>query len=251
MSDLRFEAVTVRYGVGRQTGPAVDQVDLTVPHRTIVGLVGESGSGKSTLARAAVGLVPLHSGRISLGDKPVPMHGRDRPLQMVFQDPSSSLDPRMMVGDVIAENISSRQSSSARETEVARLLELVHLDAARARSYPTQLSGGQRQRVALARALAGQPKVIIADEITSNLDVSIQGAILNLVKELVEELDLTLLFISHNLAVVRYVASRIAVMQSAKIVEEGPTEQVLGSPKHAYTKQLLAAVPGEKVFTRT
>jgi peptide/nickel transport system ATP-binding protein len=241
--DLRFEDVTVRYG--RTT--AVDGVSLTVPGGEVLGLVGESGSGKSTLARAAVGLAPLAGGRITIGGQPVPTRGRHRPLQMVFQDPYSSLDPRMSVGESIAEAMppgSPGSSRAERRAEVARLLELVHLDPQRASAFPARLSGGQRQRVALARALAGRPEVVIADEITSALDVSIQGAVLNLIRELQRELGLTILFISHNLAVVRYVATRVAVMRAGRIVEEGPTDLVLSEPGHDYTRELLAAVPG-------
>jgi len=251
MSDLRFDQVTVRFGSGRRALTAVDQVSLTVPHGTIVGLVGESGSGKSTLARAAVGLVPLNAGSITLGGQPVPHKGPHRPLQMVFQDPASSLDPRMTVGQAIGEVVPRTGTKTERSDHIAHLLDLVHLDPARARSYPAQLSGGQRQRVALARALASQPDVIVADEITSSLDVSIQGAILNLVRELVSELDLTWLFISHNLAVVRYVASGIAVMRQGQIVEAGPTTTVLEDPQHPYTRQLLAAVPGQSHWNDT
>jgi peptide/nickel transport system ATP-binding protein len=239
-TELRFDNVTVRYG--RTT--AVDGVSLTVPQGQVVGLVGESGSGKSTLARAAVGLAPLAGGAITIGGSPVPTRGRRRPLQMVFQDPYSSLDPRMSVGESIAEAIPPGSSRAERRSEVERLLELVHLDPARARTLPAQLSGGQRQRVALARALAGRPQVVIADEITSALDVSIQGAVLNLVRELQRELGLSILFISHNLAVVRYVATHVAVMRAGRIVEEGPTSRVLAEPGHEYTRALLAAVPG-------
>ena len=240
MSELRFEDVTVRYG--RTT--AVDGVSLTVPEGEVVGLVGESGSGKSTLARAAVGLAPLTGGRITLGGEPVPTRGRSRPLQMVFQDPYSSLDPRMTVGDSVAEAMPPGGTRAARRTEVERLLELVHLDPICAGSVPSRLSGGQRQRVALARALAARPRVVIADEITSALDVSVQGAVLNLVRELQRELGLTILFISHNLAVVRYVASHVAVMRHGRVVEQGPTARVLTEPGHDYTRELLAAVPG-------
>ncbi|MDR1798503.1 MAG: ATP-binding cassette domain-containing protein [Bifidobacteriaceae bacterium] len=245
MSTLRFADMTVRFGTGRHAITAVDGVNLTVPHGTVVGLVGESGSGKSTLARAAVGLVPAAAGSITLDGRPVPRKGTGRPLQMVFQDPNSSLDPRMTVGEAIGEITPRGLTAAERQADVARLLELVHLDPARASAYPGQLSGGQRQRVALARALAGRPSVLIADEITSSLDVSIQGAVLNLVRELQAELDLTMLFISHNLAVVRYVASRVAVMWQGRIVEEGPADQVLAQPSHPYTSRLLAAIPGK------
>jgi peptide/nickel transport system ATP-binding protein len=240
VKELRFEDVTVRYG----HATAVDGVHLTVPKGQIVGLVGESGSGKSTLARAAVGLAP-YSGRILIDGLPVPTRGRHRPLQMVFQDPYSSLDPRMSIGESVAESIPGG-TRHQRRSEVARLLELVHLDPARAGVRPAELSGGQRQRVALARALAGRPQVVIADEITSALDVSIQGAVLNLVRELQRELGLSMLFISHNLAVVRYVATHVAVMHDGRIVEEGPTAQVLADPDHDYTRELLAAIPGRR-----
>jgi peptide/nickel transport system ATP-binding protein len=246
VSELRFEDVTVRYG----STTAVDGVSLTIASGQVLGLVGESGSGKSTLARAAVGLAPMDAGQILLDGQPVPTRGRRRPLQMVFQDPYSSLDPRMTIGESIAEAFPPEISRSDRRDEVARLLELVHLDVARADDRPAQLSGGQRQRVALARALGGRPKVVVADEITSALDVSIQGAVLNLVRELQRELGLSLLFISHNLAVVRYVATHVAVMQRGQIVEQGPTTEVLAHPAHAYTRELLAAVPGTKSGNR-
>ena len=243
MKGLRFEEVTVRYGNRRSGVAAVDRVSLDVPAGGVVGLVGESGSGKSTLARAAVGIAPVESGRILLDDAPVPRTGR-RPLQMVFQDPYASLDPRMTVGESITETLPPGMDRASRAVEVGRLLQLVHLDASRASAYPGNLSGGQRQRVALARALGARPDVLIADEITSALDVSIQGAVLNLVRELQRELGLTILFISHNLAVVRYVASHIAVMDLGRIVEYGPAADVLAAPQHPYTRTLLAAIPG-------
>jgi peptide/nickel transport system ATP-binding protein len=242
VSELRFEDVTVRYGKPRDGVTAVDRVSLTVPAGSIVGLVGESGSGKSTLARAAVGIAPMTEGRILFDDAPLPMTGR-RPIQMVFQDPYSSLDPRMTIGESIAEALLPGLDRTEREAEVRRLLGLVHLDPTRSRAYPAHLSGGQRQRVALARALAGRPRVLVADEITSALDVSIQGAVLNLIRELRRELGLSILFISHNLAVVRYVASHIAVMYLGRIVESGPAADVLSDPQHPYTRDLLAAIP--------
>ena len=243
MSELRFADVSVRYGSRRRGMTAVDGVDLTVPDGSIVGLVGESGSGKSTLARAAVGLTPVSGGQVLLDGRPLDHRSRTRPVQMVFQDPYSSLDPRMTIGDSIAEAVPRGTRSADRRAEVTRLLQLVELDPARAGAHPGQLSGGQRQRVAIARALAARPEVVIADEITSALDVSVQGTVLNLVRRLQQELGTSMLFISHNLAVVRYVASSIAVMYLGRIVECGPAEQVLGDPQHPYTRDLLAAVP--------
>jgi len=242
MSELRFEEVSVRYGTARTGLTAVDRVDLTVPDGAVVGLVGESGSGKSTLAKAAVGLAPVTGGRILLDGRPLPTSG-PRPVQMVFQDPYSSLDPRMTIGDSIAEAVPRGTRRAERRAEVARLLELVELDPGRAGAYPAHLSGGQRQRVAVARALAARPQVVIADEITSALDVSIQGTVLNLVRRLQRELGTSMLFISHNLAVVRYVSDIVAVMYLGRIVEVGPARDVLGNPQHPYTKELLAAAP--------
>ncbi|GAA4533310.1 ABC transporter ATP-binding protein [Amycolatopsis samaneae] len=242
MSELEFAGVSVRYG----GFTAVDEVSLTVPEGEVVGLVGESGSGKSTLAQAAVGLVPVSDGRILLDGTDVHrLRPRDRRVQMVFQDPYSSLDPRMSVGESIMEAMpkGAYAGRDARRREVARLLELVNLDPGRAAMPPRRLSGGQRQRIALARALAGRPEVVIADEITSALDVSVQGAVLNLVRDLQRELRLSMLFISHNLAVVRYLSDRIVVLRAGRIVETGPTEQVLADPRHPYTRELLAAAP--------
>ncbi|GHF54840.1 oligopeptide/dipeptide ABC transporter ATP-binding protein [Amycolatopsis bartoniae] len=236
MSTLTFEHVTVRYG-GRHRGlTAVDGVDLTVPDGATVGLVGESGSGKSTLARAAVGLTPVTGGRVLLDGRPLRRRG---PVRMVFQDPYSSLDPRMTIGASLAEALP--RGTRHRRDEVGGLLELVGLDPDRAAMLPAQLSGGQRQRVALARALAGRPQVVIADEITSALDVSIQGTVLNLVRDLQRRMRLSMLFISHDLAVVRYVSDLIAVMYLGRIVEYGPAGDVLRDPQHPYTRELLAA----------
>lgn len=248
MKELAFDHVTVRFGSGRRGTTAVDAVDLTVPAGRVVGLVGESGSGKTTLARAAVGLAPIASGRILLDGQPLRHRARQlerRPLQMVFQDPASSLDPRMTIGESIAEAMprAVTRGAGGRKAETARLLELVELTADSAAVYPAQLSGGQRQRAALARALAGQPDVIIADEITSALDVSIQGTVLNTVRDLQRRLHLSMLFISHNLAVVRYVSDVIAVMYLGRIVECGPADDVLLHPQHPYTMELLAAAP--------
>lgn len=243
MSELVFEQVSVRYGSRRGGLTAVDGVSLTVPSGHVVGLVGESGSGKSTLARSAVGLAPISAGRVLLDGTDVRQLRERRPLQMVFQDPYSSLDPRMRVGASIAEAMPRGVRAAERRAEVARLLELVSLDPDRATALPSQLSGGQRQRVALARALAGRPQVVIADEMTSALDVSVQGAVLNLVRDVRRRLGLSMLFISHNLAVVRYLSDIIAVMYLGRIVEAGPAEQVLSDPQHPYTQALLSAAP--------
>jgi peptide/nickel transport system ATP-binding protein len=262
VTTLEYRGLTVEFGSGRHRVTAVDRVDLVVPTGTVVGLVGGSGSGKSTLARATIGLTPVAAGQVLLGGEDVTRArgrggGRRRGIQMVFQDPYSSLDPRMPVGRSVEEALTANRdrvgpvaaTRRSRAAEVERLLDLVHLDPTLATARPGELSGGQRQRIALARVLAAAPEVIIADEITSALDVSVQGSILNLVRELRHELGLTMLFISHNLALVRYVSDEVAVMHRGELVETGPTEQLLGAPEHEYTQQLLGAVPrlGERL----
>jgi peptide/nickel transport system ATP-binding protein len=222
-----------------------------VPEQTIIGLVGESGSGKSTLARALVGLVPIAGGEVLLDGAAVRLNrtrhvsGLKRRVQMVFQDPFASLNPRMTVGAAIAEAAGAgrRSSRTVRAKEVEELLELVHLDPAVARELPGRLSGGQRQRVALARALAVRPEVLIADEITSSLDVSVQSAVLNLMRDLRARLGISILFVSHNLATVRYISDELAVMYLGRLVEAGPTQALVAEPQHPYTRSLLEAVP--------
>lgn len=246
MSVLEFSEVTVEYGTGRRRLRAVDRASLTVPDGAVVGLVGESGSGKSTLAKSAVGLVLPASGQVRMRGRDVTARRRwrqGRPIQMVFQDPYSSLDPRMTVGASIAEALRGVSGRAARAEEVRRLLSLVHLPPDSAGQLPAGLSGGQRQRVALARALAARPEVVIADEMTSALDVSVQGAMLNLVREVQRELGLSMLFISHNLAVVRYVSDVVAVMYLGRIVEIAPTGELLAAPRHPYTRTLLDSAP--------
>jgi peptide/nickel transport system ATP-binding protein len=251
MTALETRGLTVRFGRGESALVAVDEVDLEVPERTIVGLVGESGSGKSTLARALVGLVPISGGEVLL-DGVATRHrrtgyvrGLNRRVQMVFQDPFASLNPRMTVGAAIAEAAGAgrRASRAVRAREVEELLDLVHLDGAVARELPGRLSGGQRQRVAIARALAVRPEVLIADEITSSLDVSVQSSVLNMVRDLRVGLGISIIFVSHNLATVRYVSDTLAVMYLGRLVEAGPTEAVVAQPQHPYTRSLLAAVP--------
>jgi peptide/nickel transport system ATP-binding protein len=256
MADLVIEDLVVTFGHGTKAFNAVDGVSLDVPHGTIVGLVGESGSGKSTVARTAAGLQPATSGRVTLDGndllsaRRVDRRTRARDVQMIFQDPYSSLNPRMTAGETIAEALAmhserSGRSRSARDRKasVRELLELVRLKATTADQYPSQMSGGMRQRVAIARCLAVRPRLIVADEITSALDASVQGAVLNLIRDLQRELELSMLFITHNLAAVRYIADTTAVMQGGRIVEIGDAEAVVARPEHPYTQSLVAAIP--------
>jgi len=248
---LEARSVTVGFGRGRRRLVAVDCVDVALPEASTLGIVGESGSGKSTLARALVGLVPLASGDVLLDGEQL-RTARDgrvldprRRVQMIFQDPFASLNPRMSVGEAIREALTVRGGSGrgTRAAEVARYLDLVHLDPEVAQRMPSRLSGGQRQRVAIARALAARPEVLIADEITSSLDVSVQSAVLNLMRELRRELGISMIFVSHNLATVRYLSDEIAVMYLGRVVEVGPAECVVSAPQHPYTRALLYAVP--------
>ncbi|RWZ58285.1 ABC transporter ATP-binding protein [Labedella populi] len=251
MSELEFRRVSVTYGHGRTAHVAVESADLVVRPGTTHGLVGESGSGKSTMARIAVGLTPVSGGSILLDGVDITNRAREarlarRRVQMVFQDPFSALDPRMPIGASIAEGLLATgryYNRIDRESRVHALLDRVHIDPARAGESPSAFSGGQRQRITIARALAAEPAVLIADEITSALDVSVQGVVLNLLRELQQELDLTMLFISHNLAVVRYVSDEVSVMRAGRIVEHGETSAVLAHPADPYTRELLRSVP--------
>ena len=239
--------------VKRQTGAvkAVDGVTLTLARGEVLGLVGESGCGKSTLARTVMQLVPTTSGTIILdGKNPTTGSTNEildarRHLQMVFQDPYASLNPRMTVFAMLAEpllvhKVCSRSEVAARVTE---LMTLVGLAPRFMQKYPHEFSGGQRQRIAIARALALQPRVIIADEPVSALDVSIQAQILNLLAGLVKKMGLSLIFIAHDLSVVKHISDRIAVMYLGKIVELGPAVDVIERPYHPYTRALISAVP--------
>ncbi|HET6505323.1 MAG TPA: ABC transporter ATP-binding protein [Baekduia sp.] len=259
MSDLTIRGLRVRVGVGARAFDAVDGVDLDVPSGSVVGLVGESGSGKSTLARGIVGLVPPRGGSVLL-DAVDHARARGRRLadlrrrvQLVFQDPRASLNPRMTVGEAIGEAVAAHRRGSRQEraAEVARLLELVAVDPALASARPARLSGGQRQRIALARALAVRPDVIVADEVTAALDVSVQGAVLNLLRDLRRETGLSLVVISHDLAIVRYLSDSVAVMHLGRVVEHGTIAEVLDAPRHPYTRTLIesatAAAPSAAV----
>ncbi|MFB9831416.1 ABC transporter ATP-binding protein [Actinoallomurus acaciae] len=257
MSVLEVCDLVVRFGTGSQAITAVDGVSLAVHASSVVGLVGESGSGKSTLAKAMVGLAPISSGEVRWDGEPIRTTGlagrraardRRRRVQFVFQDPYASLNPRMSVGASIGEGVATG-GRAARTAEVRRLLDLVRLDPDCGRLRPRQLSGGQRQRVAIARALAARPEILIADEITSALDVSVQGAVLNLLRDIQRETGVGVLFISHNLAVVRYLADTIAVMHEGRLVESAPSEDIITDPRDPYTQRLLAAVPSIRPHT--
>lgn len=255
-SRLEFQSVSITYGHGSAAFTAVDQVDLTLEPGEVLGLVGESGSGKSTLARAVVGLEEPSQGRILLNRTEI-SHARGerlrdrRRVQMIFQDPQSCFNPRRSIGQSLDEAIvaSHKREGTAipkpadRRDQVARLLTDVALPPETASRMPSQLSGGQRQRIAVARALAARPAVILADEVTSALDVSVQGAVLNLLRDLQREHGFSVLFISHNLAVVRIVCDRVAVMRRGRVVETGDTLTVMEHPREPYTRELIAAVP--------
>ncbi len=230
---------------------AVDDVSLDIQSGETLGLVGESGSGKSTLGRLVLRLIEPTAGQIMFEGRNLlaASHGAMRHLrrdmQIIFQDPFGSLDPRMRVEDVISEPliVHERMSSSARRIQVAELLHAVGLDQSAMSRFPHEFSGGQRQRIGIARALALHPKFIVADEPVSALDVSVGAQIVNLMAQLQREFGLTYLFISHSMPVVRYLATRIAVMYRGKIVEVGQTEQITDRPQHAYTRSLLQATP--------
>ena len=223
----------------RQKVRAVDGVSFEVTEGTTFAIVGESGCGKSTVTRLVAGLDSPTDGEVQrLGRM-----GQSLRTQMVFQDPVGSLNPRWRVGRSIAEPMPLRMDSAARSARVSELLETVGLVAADAAKFPHEFSGGQRQRIAIARALAAEADLLLLDEPTSALDVSVQAQVLNLLKDLQERLGLTYLFISHNLAVVRFMADRLAIMYLGRLVEEGPAERLFQAPAHPYTRQLLDTVP--------
>lgn len=234
---LHGENVTVSFG----DFTAVDGVTFHAQAGETLAIVGESGSGKTTLARAILGLQPLKSGRITVNGRDVKgvEPGQAERIGIVWQDPSASCDPRWTVRQIVEEP----WRLLGRTGDTDALLASCGLDPSLGERYPHQLSGGQRQRVAIARALALRPPVVICDEPTAALDLSVQAQILNLLQDLKAETGATFLYISHDLETVRYLADRVMVMQNGQVVEEGVAETVLGSPQHPYTQALMASVP--------
>ncbi len=227
-------------------------VSLSLKQGESLGIVGESGSGKSTLARSVMGLEKPQSGSVTINGKDIYSLGRGelkaarKEFQAIFQDPYGSLDPRHSVRRILAEPVVSLEGATtaeSREERIRQVLEAVGLSASAADKYPHEFSGGQRQRIAIARALITRPKLIVADEPVSALDVSIQAQVLNLMMDLQEQFGLSYLFISHDLGVMRVITDRVAVIHLGRIVEEGPTNEVFDNPQHPYTQALVNAVP--------
>jgi oligopeptide transport system ATP-binding protein len=239
------------FGTTKENTKAVDNVDIEIRKGETFGLVGESGCGKTTLGRVLIHLVPPTAGTlVFMGSDLTAINKSElrklRPhMQIVFQDPSSSLNPRMTVKTIIGEplKINKRFKGEALNTKVLELLNTVGLDVQHMYRYPHEFSGGQKQRIGVARALALNPDFIVLDEPTSSLDVSVQAQILNLFKDLQEKFQLTYLFITHDLSVIRYISDRVAVMYAGKIVEYAPTKDLFWEQLHPYTKALLAAIP--------
>lgn len=258
---LIMQGVTREYAVGgpfakKKTLKALRGIDLTVSRGQTLGLVGESGCGKSTLAKILLGVEEPTAGSVLVDGRPISSYDRlerAKLIQPVFQDPYSSLNPRMTVEAIIASPLEVRGEGTraSRRKRVEELAAEVGLPRHLVDAYPSQLSGGQRQRVAIARALIGEPKILICDEPTSALDVSVQSQILNLLHRLKQELNLTMILISHNLAVVHHLADEVAVMYLGQIVERGPSEDIFERPHHPYTDALLRAVltprPGSRL----
>ncbi|MFI8926681.1 ABC transporter ATP-binding protein [Streptomyces sp. NPDC053474] len=252
---LRATGLSKSYPLpGGGSHQAAHDVGFTVPEGGSLGIVGESGSGKTTVARMLVGLVPPDRGEITVaGRRREPRTprtsrarlARAREIQMVFQDPYVSLDPRLTATQCLRTALRLHGKDEQGGAAARDLLDRVGLGAREADARPRDLSGGQRQRLAIARALAVDPRVLVLDEAVAALDVSIQAQILQLLREIREETGVALVFVSHDLAVVRHVTDEVLVMRRGEVVEQGPTDRVLAAPEHAYTRLLLASVPGE------
>ncbi|HEV2741762.1 MAG TPA: ABC transporter ATP-binding protein [Rubrobacter sp.] len=250
---LQVKDLRKHFQVGRGTTlKAVDGISLEIKKGETFGLVGESGCGKSTVGRTLVRLYEPSGGQVVYGGKDVhrargeEAKSLNRRMQMVFQDPQASLNPRMVVGDIVAEGLDIHGLASGPQERLDRvheLLETVGLNSEHANRYPHEFSGGQRQRIGIARALAVDPDFIVADEPVSALDVSIQAQVINLLRKLQKERDLTYLFISHDLSVVKYISDRVGVMYLGVMVETAPSDELYANPVHPYTQALLSAVP--------
>ena len=249
--------ITVTFAARGQSLNAVQDASVRVDPGEAVGIVGESGSGKTTLARVLVGLQPPSEGEVYLEGSRV-LAARERgalsraerwKIQMIFQDPYMSLNPRMRAWEGVAEAVQVWEKLGPRQAreKALWLLKSVGISSDQAEAFPRALSGGQRQRVSVARALAPKPKILIADEPTSSIDQSAQAQLLNVLRKLQSECNLTILFISHDLGLIRYLTSRVYVMQKGIIVEAGPTAQVFERPEHAYTQLLIGSIPGRRM----
>lgn len=241
----------------KQVLKAVDNVTMDIYKGEVLSLVGESGSGKTTLGRTVSRLYPKTAGDILVGGKPAESYSIKeftKKIQMIFQDPQASLNPRMTVGDIVAEGIDIHKLASSKKERMEKvysLLEIVGLNREHASRFPHEFSGGQRQRIGIARALGVDPEILVCDEPISALDVSIQAQVVNLLKDLQKQRNLTLLFIAHDLSMVKYISDRVAVMYRGKVVELGKPEDVYNNPVHSYTKSLISAVPvADPDFTR-
>lgn len=253
VDDLVKHFVAKRSPLGRATDTvkAVDGVSFELHPGETLALVGESGCGKSTVGRLVLGLIEPTSGHVSFEGEDLfslsesALRGLRRNFQLIFQDPFASLNPRMTVGDILAEPLALHGTVPAaeRKDRVAELLSVVGLQPLHARRYPHEFSGGQRQRIAIARAVSVEPKLIVCDEPVSALDVSIRSQVLNLLRDLQRRLGLSFIFISHDLAVVKHIADRVAVMYLGRIVETASTEDLFAEPRHPYTRALLSAIP--------
>ena len=241
----------------KQVLKAVDNVTMDIYRGEVLSLVGESGSGKTTLGRTVSRLYPKTAGDILVDGKLAESYSIKeftKKIQMIFQDPQASLNPRMTVGDIVAEGIDIHKLASSKKERMEKvysLLEIVGLNREHASRFPHEFSGGQRQRIGIARALGVDPEILVCDEPISALDVSIQAQVVNLLKDLQKQRNLTLLFIAHDLSMVKYISDRVAVMYRGKVVELGKPENVYNNPVHSYTKSLISAVPvADPDFTR-
>lgn len=239
------------FGRGKKTVKAVDGINLTVNEGEILGIVGESGCGKSTLGRSILRLIEPTDGQVIFEGENIrelkkeEMRLKRKEMQIIFQDPGASLNPRMTVGEIIGEpiDIFNTAQGESKEEMIYRLMDLVGLNRSYTQRFPHEFSGGQRQRIGIARALAAKPKLVICDEPVSALDVSVRAQVLNLMRDLKERMNLTYLFISHDLSVVHHICDRVAVMYLGRIVEIANKEQLYKNPIHPYTKALLSAIP--------